>query len=157
MKLRLQRASSLSGVLLAKFSVSVSLAPSFKGRFLSSLTAGSTRPRCVLSIFSSQGPKDDIIAHWLTNLSSSHLIQIIDKLRHASQAIKTLPEEWQKVAARQAYGISLKYTFLFGLLGALGVFTASLFVGPSLPSLSSSTEQRAAVQKLTILSNIIDP
>ncbi|KIR57514.1 integral membrane protein [Cryptococcus bacillisporus CA1873] len=54
--------------------------------------------------------------------------EIIDKLRHASQAIKTLPEEWQKVAARQAYGISLKYTFLFGLLGALGVFTASLFI-----------------------------
>ncbi|KIR55312.1 hypothetical protein I315_01898 [Cryptococcus gattii Ru294] len=45
MKLRLQRASSLSGVLLAKFSVSVSLAPSFKGRFLSSLIAGSARPR----------------------------------------------------------------------------------------------------------------
>ncbi|OWT36191.1 integral membrane protein [Cryptococcus neoformans] len=54
--------------------------------------------------------------------------EIINKLRHASQAIKTLPEEWQKVAARQAYGISLKYTFVFGLLGALGVLITSFFI-----------------------------
>lgn len=83
------------------------------------------------SIPSSQGPKV-IIAYWLANSFSSYLVQIINKLRHASQAIETLPEEWQKVAARQAYGISLKYTFVFGLLGALGVLITSFFVGPSL-------------------------
>ncbi|ODN76598.1 hypothetical protein L202_05255 [Cryptococcus amylolentus CBS 6039] len=53
---------------------------------------------------------------------------IIEKLRHASHSITELPEKWQRVQAREAYGISLRNTFLFGLGGAVLVFTTSLFI-----------------------------
>ncbi|WVQ83412.1 hypothetical protein IAT38_005553 [Cryptococcus sp. DSM 104549] len=54
--------------------------------------------------------------------------KIIDKLRHASKAIRTLPEAWQRAAARDAYHVALQYTFVFGLLGAIGVFITSWFI-----------------------------
>lgn len=54
--------------------------------------------------------------------------QIIDKLRHASKAVSTLPEAWQRAAARQAYGVALRNTFIFGLSVALVIFVVAVFV-----------------------------
>ncbi|KLT43769.1 MFS general substrate transporter [Cutaneotrichosporon oleaginosum] len=53
--------------------------------------------------------------------------ELIDTLRHASEAIKRLPEP-QRLLAIAAYGAALRNTFLFGLAGAVGVFVTSLFI-----------------------------
>ncbi|WVF66941.1 hypothetical protein IAT40_001684 [Kwoniella sp. CBS 6097] len=54
--------------------------------------------------------------------------ELIDRLRHESKAIDALPELWQRIAARDAFHIALRNTFIFGLAGASIVFATSLLV-----------------------------
>lgn len=65
---------------------------------------------------------------------------IIDQLRHASHAITTLPHAWQREAARRSFAVALRWTFLFGLIGALLLLLTSFFI-PNLELRSKPNHQ----------------
>lgn len=54
------------------------------------------------------------------------IVQIISRLRHASEAVNDLPEAWQRRLARDAFKVSIHHVFYFSAAAALVVFLASL-------------------------------